>query len=205
MSLASDLEKLQRQRNEELRTLHQTYLRTKRTIVRTASPARIVRKHMGVSFALAAGLGMLLAPRPSIAPAAPTSPHAPRKHGGGGLLSHLGWLKTMVNKISPQAARYIPDPPPSESQSPVQDDAAASPPPPPKPRKGFLARLLPTLLKEVGAVALSKVDFHKLMEELSQRFTGNHPRDDQATWNPEPSVSVADVGTVKPTDYEHFE
>src|SRR6202012_3717542 len=65
MNLTRQLEELQRQRREEVRYLHFTYLRTKREVKRTLNPMRFVRKHLGVSLAAGAALGLILAPRPA--------------------------------------------------------------------------------------------------------------------------------------------
>ena len=208
MSLASDLEKLQRQKQAEIRTLHQTYIRTKRTVIRSASPARMVRRHMGLSLGAAALVGLLLAPRPS--PAAPRAKKAAAS-AKGGILSHFSWLKKIVGRVSPQAAALIPDAPEPPSESRQETSSSVPPPPTPTPEEAPKKnRILGTLLKEAAALALSKMDFHKLMSDLMMRAVppvgskdgeGSHPSE---PW-PEPHVSVADAGTVQPHDYENFQ
>ncbi len=204
MSLASDLEKLQRQKQAEIRTLHQTYIRTKRTVIRSASPARMVRRHMGLSLGAAALVGLLLAPRPS--PAAPRAKKAAAR-AKAGILSHFSWLKKIVGRVSPQAAALIPDAPEPPSESQHETSSAVPPAPEEAPKKN---RILGTLMKEAAALALSKMDFHKLMSDLMMRAVppvgskggeGSHPSE---PW-PEPHVSVADAGTVQPHDYENFQ
>lgn len=202
MSLSSDLEKLQREKREEIRTLHQTYLRTKRTVVRTASPGRLVRRHMGLSLAAAAAVGMLFAPRPSPAPVQAEAEEAVTT-GKSSIFSSLGKLKGLIARISPQAASFIPAPP---AQSDPNDHATwdDEPPPAPKPAKkkaSPVSGILGTLVKELAALALAKIDFKQLIAEAMKQFS--HPKPDED--GHEPHMSAANAGTVQPHDYENFQ
>jgi hypothetical protein len=80
MSLKQDLKNLEQQKQQELRNLHATYLRTKRDVKRAASPSRFIRRNIGASLGVATVLGLLLAPRP--APKIKESP-APKEKGPG--------------------------------------------------------------------------------------------------------------------------
>ena len=111
MSLSEQLEELERQRSEEVRNLHCTYLRTKREVRRTVSPTRLVRKHLTLSLAAGAALGLLLAPRPSPRPMSEeATERAVRKaHARAQRGISISWAKRMLKKFFPQAAEYLPD------------------------------------------------------------------------------------------------
>jgi hypothetical protein len=203
MGLAHDLEVLERQRRAEIRTLHQTYLRTKRTVIRTASPARIVRRHLGASLAAAAALGMAMAPRPGAAPsAAPTSTApAPKKSkwGFGALLSRL---KPMIHHFAPEAATYIPDLYDAPEPSAEHEETAAAE----KPKRSH--SMLRAVLVEAATLLLSKVDFHALVEQLMELLSpqdSTQREEEHGDAKHEPHVSVGDFGTVKHQPYEDFQ
>ena len=198
MGLAQELELLEQQRRAEIRTLHQTYLRTKRTIIRTVSPARIVRQHLGVSLTAAAALGMAMAPRPGahrpVAPAEPAA--APRKSrwGFGGILSKL---KPVIHQVAPEVATYIPDAP-VESEPPVCHYPEAEKSKRPHP-------ILHAMLVEGATMLLSTIDFPALWERaLNLIMPKESGGKDEVQGAAEPQMEVADVGTVKQQDYEDF-
>ena len=109
MSMSSDLKDLKRQRRQELKSLHLTYLRTKRDLQRAASPGRIVRKHLGVGLGVAALAGFLLAPKPasrvhyvrdSADKSEKNAEHAAKKSGN--------WLTGLFKSLGPKLAAYFP-------------------------------------------------------------------------------------------------
>ncbi|HVX86922.1 MAG TPA: hypothetical protein VH253_19215 [Phycisphaerae bacterium] len=180
MSFSSDLKDLKRQRREELRSLHVTYLRTKRQIARATSPDRIIRKHLGAGLGIAALAGFLLAPRPS-----PSVRHVPQPektdHSGDG-----NFFKRLLHNIGPKVASFIPGMAPSDQ---------AHHQPHPK-RKGRLLLLIETLMP-VLTLLLKKIDIQGLLEHfMGPRVPGEN--------GDEPDVSVADAGTVKPSGFEDF-
>jgi hypothetical protein len=201
MGLAQDLEVLEQQRRVEIRTLHQTYLRTKRTVIRTASPARIVRRHLGVSLAAAAALGMAMAPRPGaprpVAVAEPAAAPRKSKWGFGGILSKL---KPVIHQVAPEVATYIPDAP-AESEPPVCHYPEAEKAKRPHP-------ILHAMLVEGATLLLSTIDFSALWERalnlIVPKESGKKDEEREKVEH-EPQMEVADVGTVKQQDYEHFQ
>jgi hypothetical protein len=162
MSLAEELKTLERQRAAEIRTLHQTYLRTKRTVIRAASPERIMRKHLGLSLAAAALLGIAIAPRPG--PAAVPVSKEPEEKGRGsswGFGALLARFKPAIHQVAPEVAAFIPNQPEQQGAGPA---ASAEKP-------HWWHRLLRTVLVEGGALLLSKIDFMALLEQFLHRDT----------------------------------
>ena len=207
MSLANDLAELERQRREEVRTLHCTYLRTKREVKRAASPTRIARRHMGVSLAAAAALGMILAPRPGPKKESPNT----AEHKGGPKRRGIsaGWMKTVLAKYFPQAAEFIPgnsSPAPSNEVADNEDAEArheqdAAKEAKTKKEKGMLWRLVETL----APMLMSKIDWRAMINQVMHEFNKKVQDGSNNGKKHEPHVSVADAGTVKPQDFENFQ
>ena len=214
MSLSEELEELQRQRTAEVRNLHSTYLRTKRDVLRAASPARFVRKHLTLSLAAGAALGLLLAPRPSPRPMSEEAiERAVRKaHGrGGGRGISVSWAKRMVLKFFPQAAEYLPDDAEvAKTDEKIRKDAKTiheemneegTEEGKPGRTQGAGALMLP--LEALVPLLASKIDWRSLVNQVMH---GAYAKMREPKHNGhEPQVSVADAGTVKPQDFEHFE
>ncbi len=59
-------------------------------------------------------------------------------------------------------------------------------------------------MKELAALALSKVDFQKLMAQAMTQFTQRSKSPDAEQHPEEPHVSVANAGTVEPDAYSDF-
>jgi hypothetical protein len=181
MSFSSDIKDLKRQRREELRALHVTYLRTKRQIARATSPDRIVRKHLGVGLGAAALAGFLLAPRPSPQVRYVRQPQKSDHNGDG------NFFKRLLHSLGPKVASFIPGMAPSDK---VHDQ-------PPRKKKSGILPILKTLMP-VLTLLLKKIDIQALVEQ----FMGTRmpPEEDFG----EPDVSVADAGTVKPSSFDDF-
>ena len=214
MSLASELEELEKQRDAEVRTLHCTYLRTKREVKRTINPSRMVRKHLGLSLAAGAALGMLLAPRPSPRPiteeAAERAVRKAHKNGWRGGVS-ASWMKKLLLKVFPQAAEFIPEDADTskKAEDQIRDEAeqlrneAKAEGKKQKKRSslGSLLRILETLLPLIA----SKVDWRTLINQIMHGVYSKMKDTSINGKDHEPHVSVADAGTVKPHDFEVFE
>jgi hypothetical protein len=191
MSLSSDLKDLKRQRREELKSLHLTYLRTKRDVQRAASPGRIVRKHLGVGLGVAALAGFLLAPKPaprvqyvreSAEKAEETAEKTAKKSGN--------WLTSLFKSLGPKLAAYFPG----------TDGKSAEHHAPPHKGGGALAGLLKGLVPLL-TLLLKKVNVQRIVDQVMEQVVGAREKADAQN---APDVSVADVGTVKPTDFDNF-
>jgi methylthioribose-1-phosphate isomerase len=218
MSLSEQLEELERQRADEVRTLHCTYLRTKREVQRTLSPTRIVRKHLPLSLAAGAALGLLLAPRPSPRPVSEEATEravrkAHRKASRSRGIS-ISWAKRMLTKFFPQAAEYLPDDADLQSvnekiheeaetiREENEQHAKEVKKEAKKQKKGGLASLL-KILEAVLPMVASKIDWRTLINQVMHSI---HQKMNEHKHNGhEPHVSVADAGTIKPDDYQNFE
>ncbi|MGN6369483.1 MAG: hypothetical protein ACTHN5_14595 [Phycisphaerae bacterium] len=208
MSLSEQLEELERQRADEVRNLHCTYLRTKRELQRTVSPTRFVRKHLTLSLAAGAALGLILAPRPSPRPISEKAAERAVRKAHRRLGIPVSWAKRMLFKFAPQAAEFIPDDAEvakaereiHEEAQKIREEAKEEGK---KQKKGgslaSLMRLVETLLPMVAG----KIDWRSL---INQVMHGIYSKMQKGSHNGhEPHVSVADAGTVKPHDYENFE
>jgi len=191
MSLSKELAELQRQRSEEVRVLHRTYLRTKRDVQRAVSPARIVRKHMGTSLAAAVALGIMLAPGGASHGAA----HQESNGAGtrGWRRFSLPWAKKIITRFFPEAAAFLPDDP----ETPREESAE-----PKKEKSGPLLRLI----KVFAPLLLSKIDWHKLINDamhgIHQKMQSRGAEGQAA----EPNVSPADAESVPAHhEYENFD
>ncbi len=198
MSMSADLKDLKRQRREELKALHVTYLRTKREVQRAASPARIVRKHLGVGLGVAALAGFLLAPRPS---ARVKYVRVPAEKAEEAAKKSNTWMNSLLKMLGPKLAAYIPGMDGKAGETEVYG------PPPPKHGGGmsgaFIKGLLPLL-----SLVLKKVNVQKIIDQVMAQVSGG-VRDARGKRNGDsqgqPDVSIADVGTVKPTDFDNFD
>jgi hypothetical protein len=207
MTLSKQLEELERQREEAVRGLHFTYLRTKREARRTLHPGRFVRKHMILALAAGAAVGMLLAPRP--APKAPSEAaveravrKAHRRSRRGGAMRR--WARHVLARYIPHAATFIPEVKgDSEAEGKIREevervrsdlkgDGHKKP--------GWAMASVLRMLEAIVPMIASRVDWRGLVNQARQ---GMHKKGSQN--GHEPKVAVADAGTVKPHDYENFE
>lgn len=212
MSLSDELRELEQKRTEEIRTLHYTYLRTKREVTRAVSPTRLVRKHLSLSLAAAAAAGMLLAPRPTprTGVSQKATERAVRKAHRQQAIS-LSWFKKLLNKFLPDAAQFIPDTSDfakveeaiHDEAEKIRDEAKAEAKKPKS--KGTLLKLLEALLPMIA----SKVDWrtlaNQLMHNVYQKMQQPAQGSEAGSSHHEPHVSVADAGTIKPHDFENFD
>lgn len=88
MSLQDQIEKLEQQQANEIRNLRYLFSRSNRQIRHTLSPDRVIRKNLGISFIVAALLGMFLAPGPKYLRA--TKDGEVKKSKGRSLFMRLG-------------------------------------------------------------------------------------------------------------------
>ena len=116
-------------------------------------------------------------------------------------------LKKLLARFVPQAAEYIPDEPSSESavdhevpQDTPQDPATDAKKKRPNAAKGIIS----LIVKELAALALSKIDFQKLMAQAMTQFTQRSKPDDADEEHDHPHVSVANAGTIEPDAYNDF-
>jgi hypothetical protein len=198
MSLKQQLKDLKKQKRQEVHHLHFTYLRTKRDMKRQASPARIVRKHLGASMGVAAVLGLLLAPRPSSKVSEREIEKAVKKYVKEGrpaapdTSSLSARLQEIVHNALGSLQHLVPNP---KAPSPATGNGHAAKAKAPK---------INSLLGSLLTVLVSRLDLTRLISELSKNVmakTQGAPK----TNGHSPSVSVADVGTVKPDQLEDFQ
>lgn len=198
MSLKQDLKNLKKQKRLEVHNLHYTYLRTKRDIKRQASPARLVRKHLGASMGIAAVLGLLLAPRPSTRAtekeiekaAKKVAREADRQREHGPSLTDR--ITQLVHNALGQLQHLVPNPNLKAEKAQAANGHA-------KPANPKMSGFLQTLL----TVLVGRVDLTRLISELSRNVMGKTQA--HKSNGHHPSVSVADVGTVKPDQMEDFQ
>ncbi len=193
MSLSKELKDLKKQKRHEVRKLHGTYIRTKREVKRAVSPDRMIRRHIGVSLAVAAVVGLLLAPRSGAAP-------AEKAVAGGKKRSFVpSWLRGIIKKIAPQLEDYLPEePPPSPADEAVEaheeavDAAKRAKKAARKAAKKALNPLTPMIIQILMAV-LKKIDLQKAIAQIMHVAKG--PADGEAAQG-EASVAVGNTGTV---------
>jgi hypothetical protein len=209
MSLSDQLEELERRRAEEVRNLHWTYLRTKREVQRAVSPTRFVRKHLTLSLAAGAALGLLLAPRPAPRPVSEeATERAVRKaHRASRRGIPVSWAKRMLTKFFPQAAEYLPDEEDvRKADEHIHEEAEAIRDETKREGKQQQKKGGSSLLKMLEAVLpilAGKIDWRSL---INQVMHGIYAKMQKGSENGhEPHVSVADAGTVKPQDFDNFE
>ena len=190
MSLSEKLAELRRRRDEEVRVLDRTYLRTKRDVQRMVSPARFVRRHIGVSLAAAAALGMVLAPRSASREAKHHESNGDGRRVRGGFA--LGWAKKIIAHLFPEAAPFLPDDP----EMPGEESA-----PPKKEKRGLVFRLLELF----GPMLLSKINWRELFNEVTHSIYEDM-QGHSAEGEPKGSdVSINDGETISSHDYENFD
>ncbi len=217
MSMSADLKDLKRRRREEIKTLHLTYLRTKRDVQRTVSPGRILRKHLGAGLGLAAILGFFFAPRPSTR--VRYTPRPAEKPNGQTSSQPPSFWQNLLSLLPDKLAAHIPG---SAARHDAQENATpdhhddpchACPDHPAPPKGGGMAALLLRALLPVINAILKKVDLMWLFRTIVQQVSGgvrdgrdrNGQRPHDADNAGKPDVSVADVGTVRPSDFDNFE
>jgi hypothetical protein len=191
MSLKKQLKELQQQKREELNCLHVTYLRTKRDVKRSVSPDRFVRRHLGATLGGAAVLGLLLAPRP--APRVVPAKEKAEKPKGPSALGRVGQiLKKSLGNLEDMIPTPHTDKGKVNGHNGHDKDA----------KKKKVSGLLQSLL----TVLVSRIDLNKLISETTRTMAAKMQPPGAAKGNGHsPQVSVADVGTIKPQEYENFE
>jgi hypothetical protein len=197
MSLKQQLKDLKKQKRHELTTLHFTYLRTKRDMKRQAAPGRFVRKHLGATMGVAAVLGFLMAPRPSSKVSEKEIEQAVKKYVKEGrpaaqdTSSLLSRIQEIVHNALGGLQHLVPNPKEVAAQN-----GNGHKPKPPKGGNAFLRSLL--------TVLVSRIDLTRLISELSKNVAGKAAGAARSNGHA-PSVSVADVGTIKPDQMEDFQ
>jgi hypothetical protein len=190
MSLKKELQQLQQQKRQELATLHYTYLRTKRDFKRKISPDRFVRKHLGATMAAAAVATFILAPRPG-----PSSKVVREALEGNkpkdSIFRHITGL---IRNILGQFER--PAPPPTHH---TDSDGAKSA------STAKTSAHADNFLQAIIAILASKLDVTHLLLEVFKHFRGAGRDDSHKGNGHSPDVAIADVGTVKPDQFDDFE
>jgi hypothetical protein len=171
MSLKQELKKLRQQKRTELRTLHDTYVATKRDVKRQMAPDRIIRRHSGISMAVAAVLGMILAPRPA-ARGMVNGEKPARGFFSGGFLGLIGRLFGFVFQL---VGHFI---------SPARQLDAPSPEGAPAPAKAKPTGWIQSLVEMV----LRQVDFNKLTEEVIHSFAGKPRKESPSNGDAQPAA-----------------
>jgi hypothetical protein len=104
LSIKEQIAQLERQRAEELRRISDLYSRTQRDVARSVSPTRFVKKHLVAMLAVAAVVGMVLAPAPR---------RSKRKRHGKSdreeRSSFLARVMRMAMKWAPGVDKFVPD------------------------------------------------------------------------------------------------
>jgi hypothetical protein len=198
MSMSAELKDLKRQRREELKSLHVTYLHTKREVQRAASPGRMVRKHLGVGLGVAALAGFLLAPRPSPRVRYVRVPKDQTEQAEKEIKQGGGWLGGLLKSLGPKLAAFIPGMDGKEGEAEIYG------PPAPKRGGGMGAAVMKGLVPML-TLFLKKVNVQKIVDQVVEQVSGGGRSRGGSHAREQPDVSVADVGTVKPTDFDHFD
>lgn len=123
--MESEIESLQQQRDQELRTLRYTAARTKRNLTRAVSPDRQIRKHLGIALAVAAVGGYLLAPAKG---RKKKRRRAESSESGG------SWMQSLLQQLRhyfPQLGSYAPFLAQAAKAAPQRDNVSPPSSPPP--------------------------------------------------------------------------